>query len=168
MMRGEPSNTFLLAAAFGVAFSVLLVVPLWALFGRLLPEEEHGGEPVSPSAFREAVQAQQARYGLPDGSVRPPPGDVYLMASQFAWTPRVLRLQAGREYRLHLLSTDVVHGFSLVLGGSSYNLVLMPGMVATVEVRPERPGTYLLVCNEYCGIGHQWMWGQIVVEEGER
>ena len=163
-MREDRGSLWLLYGAFGVAFSVLLVVPIWAVFGRLLPEEEHGGQRVAVSTFEALVREQEERYGLPDGSVRPPPGDVYLLAGRFFWRPRVLRLQAGEEYRLHILSRDVLHGFTVAFGTSSYNLVLMPGRVATVEIRPERPGTYLTVCNEYCGIGHQWMFGRVIVE----
>jgi cytochrome c oxidase subunit 2 len=42
--------------------------------------------------------------------------------------------------------------------------MLLPGQVARVTARFERPGEYAMLCHEYCGIAHHVMWGKIVVE----
>ncbi len=41
--------------------------------------------------------------------------------------------------------------------------MVTPGWVSTVAHTFKKPGKYLLVCNEYCGAGHQLMAGEIVV-----
>jgi cytochrome c oxidase subunit 2 len=64
-----------------------------------------------------------------------------------------------------MLSTDVVHAFSVQMGDTSYNAVVMPNMVTALKLKPTKPGTYLTFCNEYCGIGHDYMYFSIVVEE---
>jgi cytochrome c oxidase subunit 2 len=33
-----------------------------------------------------------------------------------------------------------------------------------LTIKPQSPGTYPIVCNEFCGIGHQSMVGKIIVE----
>jgi cytochrome c oxidase subunit 2 len=52
------------------------------------------------------------------------------------------------------------------MGNSSYNAVVMPGIVTALKLQPAKPGRYLVVCNEYCGLGHDYMYFSIIVEEG--
>jgi cytochrome c oxidase subunit 2 len=42
--------------------------------------------------------------------------------------------------------------------------MVTPGWVSTVSYTFRKAGTYLLVCNEYCGIAHQTMADSIVVK----
>lgn len=157
-----------LVAAFIIAFSVLLIIPLWAVYGVLLPEEAgHGGEMVSAMEFREKTMAFVEEHKLPDGSVEADHDEpVYVVASQYTFTPNKIRLKAGEHYDLQILSVDVLHAFSVQMGGTSYNAVVMPMMVTALELKPTQPGTYLVICNEYCGIGHDYMYFTLIVEEG--
>ena len=93
-----------------------------------------------------------------------PGGDAYLHASQFQWRP-VLRLQKDQTYRLLVSSTDVQHGLSLHKLGRSYNFQVIPGYLYVIKLTPKDAGTFSLVCNEFCGIGHHTMTGQLIVEE---
>ncbi len=160
-----------LVTAFIIAFSVLLVIGLWAIYGVLLPEEAgqaHGGEMVMPMEFREKTMEFVEEHKLPDGSVEASHDEpVYIIASQYTFTPNVLRLKAGEDYQVQLLSADVVHAFSVQMNGTSYNAVVMPMMVTGLTISPVEPGTYLTVCNEYCGLGHDFMYFTIIVEEGD-
>jgi heme/copper-type cytochrome/quinol oxidase subunit 2 len=38
--------------------------------------------------------------------------------------------------------------------------------VTALKLQPTTPGRYLVVCNEYCGLGHDYMYFSIIVEEG--
>ncbi len=157
-----------LVVAFIIAFSVLLVIPLWAVYGALLPEEHggHGGEMVMAMEFRERTMAFIEEYKLPDGSVEAQHDEpVYIVASQYTFIPNKIRMKAGEHYDLQILSSDVVHAFSVQMDGTSYNTVVMPLMVTALEVAPTQPGTYLVNCNEYCGIGHDYMYFTLIVEE---
>ena len=160
-----------LAAAFLIACSVLLIIPMWWAYGVLLPEDgghAHGAEELASYAEFEEKTARfiEARR-LPDGSVRAENGKpIYVLAVQYAFKPNTLRLTAGEHYELQMLSTDVVHAFSVLMGNSSYNAVVMPGIVTALKLQPTKPGRYLVVCNEYCGLGHDYMYFSIIVEEG--
>ncbi len=168
----KSSNSYLVAA-FAVAFSVLLVIPMWAAYGVLFPKEgghgPHGaGEMLTASEFEEKTARFIEERRLPDGSVRGENGKpIYVMAIQYTFRPNTIRLTAGEQYDLQMLSADVVHAFSVQMGDTSYNAVVMPKMVTALKLKPTKPGTYLVVCNEYCGIGHDFMYFSIIVEEGE-
>jgi cytochrome c oxidase subunit 2 len=56
----------------------------------------------------------------------------------------------------------VLHG--LHVAGTRINIMLIPGQIARAEYTFERPGEYLLICHEYCGLGHHTMGGKVVVE----
>lgn len=161
-----------LVAAFGVAFSVLLIIPMWWAYGVLLPHDgghAHGSETtVSSSEFEEKAARFIKEHQLPDGSVRAEHGKpIYVMARNFKFQPNVLRLPAGAEYDLQMLSTDVVHAISVQMSGTSYNAVVMPGIVTTLKLKPTKPGKYLVLCNEYCGFGHDYMYFHVIVEEDD-
>ena len=112
-------------------------------------------------AFIEENQTGENVGGIP--VVEPAPGsDVYLMATRFQFRP-VVRLKAGEEYRFLISSNDVQHGFSLQPDG--FNLQIVPGYIVGVDLTPEEPGEYEIVCNEYCGLGHHIMLGRIIVVE---
>ncbi len=158
-----------LVTAFIIAFSVLLIIPLWAAYGVLLPEEHggHGGEMVMATEFQQKVNDFIEEYSLPDGSVEHNhEGPAYIMASQYTFTPAKIRMKTGEHYNLQFLSSDVVHAISVQMDGTSYNAVVMPTVVTSLDLEATRPGTYLFICNEYCGIGHDYMYFTLIVEEG--
>jgi cytochrome c oxidase subunit II len=94
--------------------------------------------------------------------VAPPPGsDVYLLARLWSFYP-ILELEKGKTYRLHLTAMDYNHGFSLQ--PANINIQMVPGFEHVVTVTPNQSGTYSVVCNEYCGIGHHKMVGRIYIK----
>jgi cytochrome c oxidase subunit 2 len=91
----------------------------------------------------------------------PPSGDVYLTASLWKWWP-ILELEKDKTYRVHLYSMDYNHGFSLQ--PTNINIQVVPGYEHVVKMTPNKAGTYAIVCNEFCGIGHHSMLGRIYVK----
>lgn len=121
----------------------------------------------SPEAFAEQVAAFTEKYQQADGKVHVPPGvDAYMLAARYTFFPELV-LKAGEPYRIWISSADVLHGFSLVGRDGSIqnlNLEIAPNHAYGATITPDEPGTYLIVCNEYCGLGHHEMKGRIVVE----
>jgi cytochrome c oxidase subunit II len=94
--------------------------------------------------------------------VHPPAGgDVYLIARLWAWWP-ILELEAGKTYRLHLSAMDYMHGFSLQ--PENINIQVLPGYEHVIKVTPNRAGSYAIICNEFCGIGHHKMVSRLYVK----
>jgi cytochrome c oxidase subunit 2 len=86
---------------------------------------------------------------------------VYLIARLWSWWP-ILELEQGQSYRLHLSAMDYQHGFSLQ--PENINLQIVPGYEMVVTVAPNKTGSFAIVCNEYCGIGHHQMVSRMYVK----
>jgi cytochrome c oxidase subunit 2 len=82
----------------------------------------------------------------------------------FAFQPAEIRVPANRPITFRLTSSDVQHGFQIV--GTNANTMVIPGYVSEFTTVFKRPGEYLIVCNEYCGLGHHIMSGKLIVEGG--
>lgn len=90
---------------------------------------------------------------------------VTMIGMMFAFQPNELRVPAGRPVRFRITSADVVHGFQIV--GTNGNTMVIPGYVSEFTTVFNTPGEYLIVCNEYCGLGHHAMSAKLIVE-GDR
>ena len=94
---------------------------------------------------------------LPDGSY-----EAYYVAQIFQFDPPTLTVPAGSKVTFYVTSPDVVHGFEIAQ--TDVDMMVIPGWVNTATHTFRTPGTYLLICNEYCGIEHQNMFGKIEVK----
>jgi len=90
---------------------------------------------------------------------------VYVVARQFQFVPGSgddpIRVPADARVTFRVTSADVVHGFSVV--ETNINTMVIPGQVSEVSARFDEPGTYGLVCHEYCGAAHHTMGGSVEV-----
>lgn len=93
---------------------------------------------------------------LPDGSY-----EAYYVAQVFSFNPNVLTVPAGSKVTFYVTSPDVVHGF--FIAHTDVNMMAVPGWVNSQTHTFKTPGTYLLICHEYCGLGHQDMFAKIEV-----
>ena len=62
-------------------------------------------------------------------------------------------------------SVDVQHGFKLE--NTNVNMMVLPGQVARLSHTFNEAGEYPYACTEYCGVGHQNMFGKIRVVSQE-
>jgi cytochrome c oxidase subunit 2 len=88
--------------------------------------------------------------------------EVVLTSQIWAFAPNEIRVPAGSTVTFVATSKDVVHG--LLVPGARVNVMLLPGQIARVTTRFDRPGEYAMFCHEYCGIAHHTMSGKIIVE----
>jgi cytochrome c oxidase subunit 2 len=87
--------------------------------------------------------------------------EAYYVARIFSYTPETIDIPAGAHVTFYVTSGDVEHGFSIPETG--VNTMVTPGWVSSVSHTFRTPGTFLLICNEYCGAGHQTMAAKVVV-----
>ena len=90
---------------------------------------------------------------------------VIAVGMTFTFIPNVIHVPAHRPVTFRLTSPDVTHGFEIV--GTNANSMLIPGYVSQFTTTFDTPGEYLIVCNEYCGMGHHTMSGKLIVEESK-
>lgn len=88
--------------------------------------------------------------------------EVVMLAQAWAFVPAEIRVPAGSEVTFIATSVDVLHGIHV--DGTRVNMMLIPGQISRNTYRFERPGEHLLVCHEFCGLGHHVMSGKVVVE----
>ena len=90
--------------------------------------------------------------------------ELYIRAEASPWRfyPDAITIPAGATVTFYLTSADVQHGFNLQ--GTNLNFMLLPGQVSTLTYTFNEPGEYPFNCTEYCGVGHQNMYGVITVE----
>src|ERR1700693_5097084 len=92
----------------------------------------------------------------PDGSVT-----VRAIGQQYSFTPQCVVVPADTPVTFRATSADVVHG--LLIEGTNINTMLVPGYVSVLQTSFKTQGKHVMPCQEFCGIGHQGMWGKIKV-----
>ena len=96
--------------------------------------------------------------------------EAYMTAQVWSFSPSELRIPAGSEVTFYVTARDVQHGFKIA--ETNINMMVLPGQISTLKATFKEPGTYNLLCHEYCGaggptIGHHTMYAQLIVEGDE-
>jgi cytochrome c oxidase subunit II len=81
--------------------------------------------------------------------------EAVMLAQAFTYTPSKIFVPKGSTVHFKVTSTDVVHGFEIP--ATNVNMMITPGYVSEISYTFTKPGKYLILCNEYCGAGHQVM-----------
>ena len=90
--------------------------------------------------------------------------EIHYVARMWKFEPADVAVPPGSTVDIYLSTVDVTHG--LQIAGTNVNLMAVPGAVNYARVTFDKPGDYLVVCNEYCGLSHHNMAGRIRVAEG--
>jgi cytochrome c oxidase subunit II len=90
---------------------------------------------------------------------------VFAVASMWQFEPAEIYIPVGSEVDFYLTSKDVVHGFNI--SEKNVNMMAVYGAINKTTVKFEKPGVYDIVCHEYCGVGHQNMHAQVIVNYPE-
>jgi len=93
---------------------------------------------------------------LADGTLQ-----VKLVAGRYGFYPREIRLPAGQKIQFRMASLDVLHGAHIPM--TNMSTMIVPGFVSEITTVFPKPGEYPLLCNEYCGMGHDHMWSKVTV-----
>jgi len=92
----------------------------------------------------------------PDGSLR-----VTLVAARYGFYPQHIEVPADTPVTFRIASADVLHGVHVPF--TNMTTMIVPGYISEVQTRFPRTGEFSLLCNEYCGLGHDSMWSRLVV-----
>jgi cytochrome c oxidase subunit II len=114
---------------------------------RIRPEEVYSTPPFTDPGVREIAPG---RY------------EVVIVGQAWSFNPAEIRVPAGAEVTFISTSPDVLHG--LHIERTRVNVMLIPGQVSRVRHTFHEPGEHLIICHEFCGIGHHFMHGRLIVE----
>ena len=84
-------------------------------------------------------------------------------ARQWAWDISLQEVKVGQTVEFSVTAEDVTHGFALYDPEQKMvaQIQAMPGFVNKVRYQFTRPGTYKILCLEYCGLAHHNMLAEI-------
>ena len=88
--------------------------------------------------------------------------EVVMTLQAFSFDPGDIEIPAGATVHFTMTSKDVIHGIQIP--GTNMNAMVTPGHIQRITETFDEPGEYLVICNEYCGAGHQLMATTITVK----
>jgi cytochrome c oxidase subunit 2 len=165
-----------------VIFAVVAAAILYSVVRfRAAPDDDSDGPPIHgntgleitwtliPTILVTAIGITSAIVLSRDDALAKNALHVDVVAQQFTWTFKypngltsaTLMLPNGRETQLRFQSLDVIHAFFVPEFRENEDIV--PGLKTTINVTPTRLGTYPVICNELCGLGHATMRSTAVV-----
>ncbi len=91
---------------------------------------------------------------------------VKVVGHQWYWEIDDTEYATGETVEFHVTSGDVNHGFAIYNGEDRLltQTQAMPDYVNKVRYTFDRPGTYKVLCLEYCGLAHHAMLAELTVQ----
>ena len=157
--RFERRWAFVVAAIVAIVFAVIVFTGLhW------VAQPPSNVQTIDASRLHLAGEFVESNLGTAlqaDGSAT-----VRVIAQQYSFVPQCIVVPTDTPIVIRVTSPDVVHGF--LIAGTNVNSMVLPGFVAEVRTRFDKPGDHLMPCHEYCSVGHEGMWARVrVVDRAE-
>jgi cytochrome c oxidase subunit 2 len=94
-------------------------------------------------------------------SAQPKEKVIKITAKRFNYTPGNVTLKKGVPVVFELKTLDVMMGFNL----PDFNVRadIVPGKVTRLRLVPDKTGTFIFLCDIFCGTGHEEMNGKLTV-----
>ncbi len=86
---------------------------------------------------------------------------IRMVAGRYSFFPKHIKVPAETRITFRWVSMDVLHGVHIPM--TNMSTMIVPGYVAEITTSFPKPGEYPVLCNEYCGLGHNHMWSNISV-----
>jgi cytochrome c oxidase subunit 2 len=144
-----------------LSIGVIAVIAVMAAYGGIhratMPQTQV--ETIDPTTLHlngEFIESNLGSAIEPNGSVT-----VRVIGQQYSFTPQCILVPTDTPIIMRATSPDVVHGF--LIEGTNVNTMLVPGYISDLPVQFNKPGEHLMPCHEYCGVGHEGMWGKVQV-----
>ena len=91
---------------------------------------------------------------------------VTMVAARYSFYPQEIVLPLGESITFRFASFDVLHGLHVPF--SNLNSMVVPGYISEVTTEFTREGEFPILCNEYCGTAHAFMYGKIKIVAKEK
>lgn len=162
-----------------LAVSLGLMASIAAAFAGVIASSQSGSpaqKPKSAETYRSRLLVGLLVLGglVTLGSLRPwphalaagPVVHVKATGSQWSWDITPQKVPVGQPVVFSVATTDVTHGFGVYdpSGRILFQTQAMPGYVNQVSHTFDKPGTYKILCMEYCGLAHHNMVEDLIVE----
>lgn len=91
---------------------------------------------------------------------------VTMVAARYSFYPQEIELPVGESVIFRFASFDVLHGLHVPF--SNLNSMVVPGYISEVTTTFTKEGEFPIICNEYCGMAHAFMYGKINIVAKEK
>jgi len=91
------------------------------------------------------------------------PRVIEITAKRFAFSPNQIIIKKGETVKLRLTSEDVTHGF--FMRALKIDEDIEPGKPTEITLTPQTAGTFMTICDHFCGANHGNMNMTITVVE---
>jgi cytochrome c oxidase subunit II len=102
----------------------------------------------------------------PTGDIEDGVRVIQLQAKQYEFSPDPMVVRVGERVRIEAVSMDVEHG--LDIPGYNINRKLQPGKPENITFIANQEGVFPTHCSVYCGWGHMFMHGRLVVVPAQK
>ncbi len=92
-----------------------------------------------------------------------PVHEIQVTAKKYEFSPSTITVKKGEQVKLVITALDHEHGFKLE--AFKIEKLLPKGSPTTIEFTADKAGTFPFQCSHFCGLGHNKMKGQLLVEE---
>ncbi len=94
-------------------------------------------------------------------SAEPKEKVIKITAKKFNYIPGEVKLKKGVPVILEFRTQDILMGFNL----PDFNVRadIVPGKATRVRLTPDKTGTFVFLCDIFCGTGHEEMNGKLTV-----
>ncbi len=162
------------AYAIAVVIGSAIAIAIWRSTTRPLEEDRVGTWSRRESAW--LIVVMLALFALLMGTIfyvpygesaGPDKQVVRVTGVQYAWAVDApAGIRAGTPVEFLVTATDVNHGFGLYTSGGTLlrQLQVVPGKTQTLVHTFGKPGTYQVLCLEFCGAKHHEMVTTFVVK----
>ena len=86
---------------------------------------------------------------------------IKVIAKKFEFVPAEIKVKRGETIVLSFTSPDVPMGANFA--DFKQRIDIMPGKVATLRLSPQQAGSFVFLCDVFCGSGHEEMSGTLIV-----
>lgn len=138
------------------ALFLAIIVTTAVVYNAQPPSNVETIDSASLHLSEEFAEDRLGARAMPDGSVR-----VTMVAARYGFFPRNVTVPADTPVTFRWASLDVLHGVHAE--GTNMATMIVPGFVAQVNTQFPTPGVYQVICNEFCGVGHDYMWSRLTV-----
>ncbi len=120
---------------------------------------------IALSMFAIGWKSYTGLRNVPDGAM-----EVKVIAQKYSWifiyenekeSLNELVVPKGKPIKLNITSEDVIHG--LFIPAFRVKVDAVNGMNTYAWFYPDKIGTYMLQCTEFCGVGHADMSGTVKI-----
>jgi len=116
-------------------------------------------ESIDPKTLHLSGEFAEDNLGVttnPDGSIT-----VRMVAARYSFYPQMVEVPADTPVTFRITSPDIVHGVHVPF--TNMSTMVIPGYISEVTTQFAREGESQFLCNEYCGLGHDYMWSKLKV-----